>query len=659
MSSHVGEKKSRSVDGALKENHDEKERERSGVDSIVPAPVRKASRRRPRSRFGNSYSVYVPPFRAARQRKAPGELEKEHEQQQAAWTAMKKRINGVINRINASNIRECVARLLRLNIVRGKGIFCKSLMRAQLASSQFSDVYAALISVLNTRVPEVAALLLCRLIIQLKDGYAAREKMVCIASLRFLAHLFNQQVIDALPLLEFISVCLLEPSNDSTELAVLIVRECGHLMSERSPRATEGVFSQMREVLHNNAIDYRTQVLVDGVMELRRKKFRTAASLRPELDLVDEDDIILHSHSLEEVDANDAEENLNSFHFDKSFDENESKYNAIRDIILGDEALPSNPNANLAEGQQISKPGIDVEKESENIILNERNNLRTGKNDRPSSATRPVDLTESSLVDFRRIVYLKIMSAATYEECAHKLLKLMRDNQGMESELCNMVIECCSQEKSFLRYYGLLGQRLCFLSKVYVSRFEDHFARIYATIHRYDTRKIRNIGSFFASLLASDALNLSLMLVVHLVEDETTASSRIFLKILFQELAHTLGENRLIALFKDEDNQKFLTSVFPRDEPKNVRFAINFFTTIGLGYVTDDLREFLKLMPKRTAKEATPSKTAESDESSSLSSSSLSSSSLSLSSGICDREEVPDPEDRPTKKHRSEGIQGK
>eukprot|EP00171_Calliarthron_tuberculosum_P014235 IDg14235t1 len=211
-------------------------------------------------------------------------------------------------------------------------------------------------------------------------------------------------------------------------------------------------------------------------------------------------------------------------------------YIAIRDIMLGDEASPLKANpVSLPEGQALEKPSTNVEQEAELSSTKERSESKSDDKGKSSSAVRPTDLTESSLVDFRRIVYLKIMSAASYEECAHKLMKLMRDNHGMELELCNMVIECCSQEKSFLRYYGLLGQRLCFLSRSYIKCFEEHFARIYGTIHRYDTRKIRNIGSFFASLLASDAMSWSLMLVVHLVEEETTASSRIFLKILFQE----------------------------------------------------------------------------------------------------------------------------
>ena len=34
--------------------------------------------------------------------------------------------------------------------------------------------------------------------------------------------------------------------------------------------------------------------------------------------------------------------------------------------------------------------------------------------------------------------------------------------------------------------------------------------------------------------------------------------------------------------------------LLPRDKPANTRFSINFFTSCGLGGLTDDLREYLR-----------------------------------------------------------------
>lgn len=67
--------------------------------------------------------------------------------------------------------------------------------------------------------------------------------------------------------------------------------------------------------------------------------------------------------------------------------------------------------------------------------------------------------------------------------------------------------------------------------------FEDS----YHTIHRLDTNRLRNVAKFFAHLLYSDALPWTILSIIHLNEEDTTSSSRIFIKILFQELCEFLG----------------------------------------------------------------------------------------------------------------------
>ncbi len=60
------------------------------------------------------------------------------------------------------------------------------------------------------------------------------------------------------------------------------------------------------------------------------------------------------------------------------------------------------------------------------------------------------DFTETDLINLRRTIYLTIMSAMDFEEAGHKLLKIALAD-GQEVEVVTMLIECCSQEKTFLR----------------------------------------------------------------------------------------------------------------------------------------------------------------------------------------------------------------
>lgn len=103
-------------------------------------------------------------------------------------------------------------------------------------------------------------------------------------------------------------------------------------------------------------------------------------------------------------------------------------------------------------------------------------------------------------------------------------------------ELCIMLLECCSQERTYLRYYGLLGQRFCMINKVHQENFETCFVKQYSMIHRLETNKLRNVAKFFAHLLGTFALPWHVLSYIRLTEEDTTSSSRIFIKILFQVL---------------------------------------------------------------------------------------------------------------------------
>ena len=93
-----------------------------------------------------------------------------------------------------------------------------------------------------------------------------------------------------------------------------------------------------------------------------------------------------------------------------------------------------------------------------------------------------------------------------------------------------MLIECCAQERTYLRFYGSLGERFCCMSPNYQLLFDEAFAKQYAMIHRLETNKLRNMAKFFAHLIHSEALPWGVFEYLVITEEETTSSSRIFIK---------------------------------------------------------------------------------------------------------------------------------
>ena len=158
-----------------------------------------------------------------------------------------------------------------------------------------------------------------------------------------------------------------------------------------------------------------------------------------------------------------------------------------------------------------------------------------------------------------------------------------------------MIIECCSQERSYSTFYGLVGERFSKLNRVWTDCFESAFGNYYTTIHRYETNRLRNIARFFGHLLGSDSISWMAFECVKINEDDTTSSSRIFVKILMQEMMESMGLKVLAERFKDPEVKRGCAGMFPMDVPKNTRFAINYFTSIGLGVITEEMREYLKV----------------------------------------------------------------
>lgn len=71
--------------------------------------------------------------------------------------------------------------------------------------------------------------------------------------------------------------------------------------------------------------------------------------------------------------------------------------------------------------------------------------------------------------------------------------------------------------------------------------FNQIFVDSYHTVHRLDTNRLRNVAKFFAHLLYCDAIPWDVLAVIKLNEEDTTSSGRVFIKILFQELAEFMS----------------------------------------------------------------------------------------------------------------------
>lgn len=504
----------------------------------------------------------------------------EEEKQRIDWMSLKSSIFDEIKRCNTSNLREVIVNLFKLNLLRGRGILVKYIMRAQFRHKNLTSVYAALVSVLNSKIPDIGELLLSRLILLYRKSYVGGSRK-CLLSSLFITQLVNQKVCSDIVLLQILQTLLDEVTVDSLEIASEVFVLSGKHLEKSSPQALKLIVDKFRRILHESK-NQKIQRIMIRVFAIQKDEFRDHPSIAPELDLVEDEDQKIHV-----IELNDdlkSKDYLNCFHIDKDFERHESEYDEIRKDILGDDSLEE------SEGEQSD------------------NDVETSANTADRYLSNIKDMTESNLLEYQKKVYFTIMSSISADEATHKLLKLNLGKSGTERErsdevLVDMMIKCCSQEKTYSKYYGIIGEKLCSRNKKWHHIFVNTFKSYYNSIHQFESNALRNIGKFFGHLFLQDVLAIEdTWCEIHLTEEDTNPASRVFIKFIFQEMVEEIGIASLMQMLSDPVVRRSVNGLLPREgltkeSADHLRFSINFFTAIGLGVLTEEMRSSLNNLP--------------------------------------------------------------
>ncbi|NWI78644.1 CWC22 factor, partial [Dryoscopus gambensis] len=290
--------------------------------------------------------------------------------QRMSWEALKKSINGLVNKVNVSNIENIIHELLQENIVRGSQYLAKQVL-PQLPVSVvccFTNFFFHML-----KFPGLFLL-----------------QQLCLTSSKFVAHLMNQNVAHEVLCLEMLTLLLERPTDDSIEVAIGFIKESGLKLTEVSPRGINAIFDRLRHILHESKIDMRVQYMIEVMFAVRKDGFKDHPVIPEGLDLVEEEDQFTHMLPLE--DDYNPEDVLNVFKMDPNFMENEEKYKMLKKEILdeGDTESEGNQEAGSSEEDEDDDEEEDEDGKCQKVTVH--------------------DKTEINLVSFRRTIYLAIQS---------------------------------------------------------------------------------------------------------------------------------------------------------------------------------------------------------------------------------------------------------
>jgi pre-mRNA-splicing factor CWC22 len=119
-----------------------------------------------------------------------------------------------------------------------------------------------------------------RCVLQFKKSYRRNDKATCLSTTTFIAHLVNQRMVRLsnaevetrldryahsfllLQLHEVVALQILmllvdSPTDDSVEIAISFLKECGEKLTEVSSKGVNAIFDTLRYILHDNKVDKR------------------------------------------------------------------------------------------------------------------------------------------------------------------------------------------------------------------------------------------------------------------------------------------------------------------------------------------------------------------------------------------------------------------
>ncbi|KAF8286893.1 putative pre-mRNA-splicing factor CWC22 [Trypanosoma cruzi] len=521
--------------------------------------------------------------------------------QRESWQALSRSITGIINRVSGENVQLSATELFRENIIRGRGLLCRSLMRAQLADPDLSDVFASLVSRVNKEFSIIGLLLVKRLVVQWWRLHRRGDWTALRCVSRFLAwlYIFNVVSVDVIYQIILAHLTAEKRCDDDVDQAAALFRDTFRAMSQRDVAEFHAhVLTPIRDLLAMDddalRLSARAQTLLEtclGEVQKWERVKHTVSIIPPQLLLVEACEQKCHEVDLDDAAKMNAEEQLDRFVFDADYDAHEDAYETARCAVLGDDwetELLEQVAAAEEEEEEEEEQGEGTIAREEEARGQERSVQE--KQSSMDAAKQVVDERERQI---RKDVYMAMRSSVRADEVVHKILKSMPSQT--ERTVCFMVIEGCCEESIYKRIYGMVAERLCKSNTKFQVFFAEAFRTRYEHAEDLVEKQIEYTCKIYSHLLRTDSLPWHRCLsVLDIIESDM--SQRLMIQWLLQGMVEALGMRAVQErLEKDKELRSSTVKLFPVDaNEEGLERAVNLFEAMGLGELGAGVRAKLE-----------------------------------------------------------------
>lgn len=519
--------------------------------------------------------------------------------QRAAWQALSRTVTGIINRVTAENVQDSATQLFRENLVRGRGLLARSLMRAQQMAPDLSPVLCSLVSRINKDVPHVVLLLCQRLVVNWQRAYLRKDWQYLENLSRFLACLYMFQVIEVDVIYQVIIAHLTSETftDEDVDQAAKMFHATFKVMLERARGDFYAqVLTPFRDLLAMDDPEHRLSARSQAVLERCLKEVQQWERVKDEEDYIPGALILfdLEEQTTHDVDLDEkynTQDQLDRYAYDPEYEAHEKSYEEVRKVILGEdwETVLLQQVALDDEAYQEMEDAAE-DRDDHYSPLGSTNDL-TAQQAAADRSKPPIDDQERAI---RKEVYLAMRSSVRADEAVHKILREMKPQT--ERTICFMVIEGCCEERSYKKMYGMVAERFCKSNSKFQAFFAEAFRERYAEAADLTIRQVEYTCKIYSHLLRTESLYWGRCLgVMDILNNDE--SQRLFIQNLFRALAEEMGMHVLTRrLQEDAELASQTTRLFPVNVPATeaLEMAINLYAAMGLPELAGTLRSELE-----------------------------------------------------------------
>lgn len=526
-----------------------------------------------------------------------GKATQNEEEQLQQWQKLETTLEEYLELLNESNVDDVFKKIINnINIIWGQDILLKYMLCYKSQFGLSSNVTCALIKRLNHFIPEFGFKFTKQLIFTFADSFQSLRLIETLELLALVGDMFNYGVIAELVLLQVLQILSKGNSQKDDTLGIQgiikLMSVCGKKLKETNTKVHDGILEKLSATQMN---DDKIAELWNNLRTLKDGEYESVPTvLIPRyLDHTSDTDPVTFIIAKE---LKEPDDQLGEFHFVNDLNEITQQWEDLKTVVK-QHPIITESEADLAPSDVVE---VAPTQNTEKVVPADVGGVTPSQDtERVATANVVKDMTNTADIEFKKEIYLILKSSLSGDEAAHKILK-RRTPDEMKFNIVDIIIKSSIQEATYSKFYGIIAERLLNSHKAWKPAFNKIFNENYQQLDSFEPAQLRIVGKFWGHLFATDYIGFELFQIVKINAEESTPPSRIFIKFIFQELVADLSINELKDRLNEEYIQPYVDGMFPHDDIENIRYSINYFTAIGLGVLTDKMRERLTELEEET-----------------------------------------------------------